>query len=76
MARQGPGFSNLTAHGGFVAQGGVAIFSGIVVVIFALVGAEIVTIAAAESDEPEKAVAKATNAVSRASGFFVARPCS
>jgi L-asparagine transporter-like permease len=37
--------------------------SGIVVVIFAFVGSEIVTIAAAESDETECAVAKATNAV-------------
>ena len=41
----------------------MTVLSGIVVVIFAFVGAEIVTIAAAESDEPERAVAKATNAV-------------
>jgi L-asparagine transporter-like permease len=41
----------------------VTVLSGIVVVIFAFVGAEIVTIAAAESDEPEQAVARATNAV-------------
>src|SRR3954470_20074579 len=58
-----PGLSNLTAHGGFVPEGGVTVLSGIVVVIFAFVGAEIVTIAAAESEEPERAVAKATNAV-------------
>jgi GABA permease len=58
-----PGLSNLTSHGGFFAEGGVTVLSGIVVVIFAFVGAEIVTIAAAESDEPEKGVAKATNAV-------------
>ena len=43
--------------------GRITVLSGIVVVIFAFVGAEIVTIAAAESDEPERAVAKATNAV-------------
>src|SRR3954447_6085991 len=43
-----PGLSNLTSHGGFVPQGGVTVLSGIVVVIFAFVGAEIVTIAAAE----------------------------
>ena len=53
-----PGLSNLTAHGGFVPAGGVTILSGIVIVIFAFVGAEIVTIAAAESDEPERAVAQ------------------
>jgi len=58
-----PGLSNLTAHGGFFAEGGITVLSGIVVVIFAFVGAEIVTIAAAESEEPERAVAKATNAV-------------
>ena len=58
-----PGLSNLTSHGGFVPEGGVTVLSGVVVVIFAFVGAEIVTIAAAESDQPEKGVAKATNAV-------------
>jgi GABA permease len=58
-----PGLSNLTAHGGFFPEGGLAVLSGIVIVIFAFVGAEIVTIAAAESEEPERAVAKATNAV-------------
>ncbi len=58
-----PGLSNLTTDGGFFAQGGVAVLSGIVVVIFAFIGAEIVTIAAAESESPEKAVAKATSAI-------------
>ena len=36
-------FSNLTAHGGFFPNGVGAIFSGIVVVIFSMVGAEIAT---------------------------------
>ncbi len=58
-----PGLSNLSTDGGFFAEGGVAVLSGIVVVIFAFIGAEIVTIAAAESEEPEKAVAKATSAI-------------
>jgi GABA permease len=53
-------FSNLTAHGGFAPHGSTSIFSAIVVVIFAFGGAEIVTIAAAESKEPERAVARAT----------------
>jgi len=53
-----PGLSNLTTDGGFFAKGGVAVLSGIVVVIFAFIGAEIVTIAAAESESPEQAVAK------------------
>jgi GABA permease len=58
-----PGLSNLTSHGGFFPEGGVTVLSGIVVVIFAFVGAEIVTIAAAESEQPEDAVAKATSAI-------------
>jgi len=65
-------FSNLTAHGGFFPNGVGALFSGIVVVIFSMVGAEIATIAAAESAEPERAIVKATNSVVlRISIFFV-----
>jgi GABA permease len=44
-------------------KGGAAILSGIVIVIFAFVGAEIATIAAAESDEPGESVRRATNSV-------------
>ncbi|QIN77830.1 amino acid permease [Rubrobacter marinus] len=58
-----PGLSNLYANGGFAPAGGLAVFSGITTVIFAFVGAEIVTIAAAESAEPERGVARAVNAV-------------
>src|ERR671915_1373919 len=59
----GIGFSNLYDEGGFFPNGGLVMFSGVVTVIFAFVGAEIVTIAAAESNEPERGVARATNAV-------------
>jgi GABA permease len=62
-AGDSPGLSNLTANGGFAPKGGVTILSGVVIVVFAFVGAEIVTIAAAEADEPERAVARATNQV-------------
>src|SRR3954471_14212217 len=55
--------SNLTAHGGLFPHGLGAVFSGIVVVIFSMVGAEIATIAAAESPDPERAIARATNSV-------------
>ena len=58
-----PGLSNLTAHDGFFPAGPVTVFSGVVIVIFAFVGAEIVTIAAGESEEPERAVARAVNSV-------------
>lgn len=56
-------FSNLTQNGGFAPNGYLAMFSGIVTVIFSFVGAEIVTIAAAESEEPERGVARATTSV-------------
>jgi GABA permease len=59
----GMGLSNLYDEGGFFPNGGLVMFSGIVTVIFAFVGAEIVTIAASESNEPSRNVARATNAV-------------
>jgi GABA permease len=59
----GVGLSNLYDQGGFFPNGGLVMFSGIVTVIFAFVGAEIVTIAASESNEPSRNVARATNAV-------------
>jgi GABA permease len=59
----GIGLSNLYDEGGFFPNGSLVMFSGVVTVIFAFVGAEIVTIAAAESNEPERGVARATNAV-------------
>ncbi|MBC7560705.1 MAG: amino acid permease [Dermatophilaceae bacterium] len=65
-------FSNLTAHGGFLPHGASSIVTAIVVVIFSMVGAEIATIAAAESDNPKRAIAKATNSVvARILIFFV-----
>ena len=64
--------SNLTSHGGFFPNGVGAIFSSIVVVVFSMVGAEIATVAAAESHDPEKAIAKATQSVIlRVATFFV-----
>ena len=65
-------FSNLTSQGGFFPNGGAAITAGVVTVIFSMVGAEIATIAAAESDDPERAVSKAANSViTRIAIFFV-----
>src|ERR1700757_4732205 len=65
-------FSNLTAHGGFFPKGVWAVFAAIVVVIFSMVGAEVVTIAAAESLDPQLAVARATRSVvARIAIFFV-----
>jgi GABA permease len=62
-APHGPTFSNLTSHGGFMPQGFVAVLAGAVTVFFALTGAEITTIAAAESAEPARAAAKMSTSV-------------
>lgn len=56
-------FANLVAHGGFMPHGASAMFGSIITAVSAFIGAEIATIAAAESNEPEKSVAKATNSV-------------
>jgi GABA permease len=48
------------ARDGFVTGGAFSVVHGVVIVIFSYFGAEIVTIAAAESSEPERAVRKAT----------------
>ncbi|MGI8459300.1 MAG: amino acid permease [Propionibacteriaceae bacterium] len=69
---KGLDFSNLTSQGGFFPLGVGAIFSAIVVVIFSMVGAEVATIAAAESPNPGKSIARATNSVIlRIAIFFV-----
>ncbi|HWY96190.1 MAG TPA: amino acid permease [Steroidobacteraceae bacterium] len=59
----GPSLANLTAHGGFAPNGVLPILTGAVAATGFYFGAEIVTIAAAETAEPAKAVAKATNSV-------------
>lgn len=57
-------FENLYAGpGGFAPFGGWSIVSGVTTVIFALCGAEIATIAAAESTEPAKTIARMTSSV-------------
>ena len=69
---KGLDFSNLTRFDGFFPLGVGAIFSAIVVVIFSMVGAEVATIAAAESPDPGRSIAKATNSVIlRIAVFFV-----
>jgi L-asparagine transporter-like permease len=59
----GPTFANLVAHGGFVPNGWGAVLAGVTSVIFALCGAEIATIAAAESQEPARTIARITGSV-------------
>ena len=65
-------FSNLTSHGGIAPNGAFPMLAGVVVVIFSMVGAEVVTVAAAESKEPGLAIKRAVNAVIyRVLFFFV-----
>ncbi|MFF2315206.1 amino acid permease [Arthrobacter sp. NPDC058097] len=65
-------FSNLVSHDGFMPHGPGAIFSAIVVVIFSMVGAEVATIAAAETKNPVQSVTKAMKSVvARISIFYV-----
>jgi hypothetical protein len=61
-AAQG-GLSNLVDHGGFAPHGWGAVLAGVTSVIFALCGAEIATIAAAESSDPAKVIARLTHSV-------------
>src|ERR1700756_582864 len=57
------GIAALTAHGGFMPNGPVRVLTGAVAATGFYFGAEIVTIAAAESAEPEKAIAETTQSV-------------
>ncbi|MGP8034461.1 MAG: amino acid permease [Steroidobacteraceae bacterium] len=57
------GLPHLTAHGGFMPRGIVPVLTGAVAATGFYFGAEIVTIAAAESAEPERAVAETTQSV-------------
>ncbi|WP_116813293.1 amino acid permease [Steroidobacter cummioxidans] len=56
----GGGLHNLTAHGGFLPQGSIAVLAAITTVIFSLVGAEIAIIAAAESNESALTISRLT----------------
>jgi GABA permease len=68
----GPTVANLYAHGGFAPFGVVAVLAAMTTVIFSMMGAEVVTIAAAESAEPARAVARMTSTViSRIMLFYV-----
>ncbi|BAL25448.1 gamma-aminobutyrate transport protein, RpoS-dependent, APC family [Azoarcus sp. KH32C] len=62
--------ANLTEHGGFMPNGIVPVLTGAVAATGFYFGAEIVTVAAAETAEPERAVAKATSSVITRVLFF------
>ena len=56
----GAGLANLTSHGGFMPNGLAPVLTGAVAATGFYFGSELVTVAAAESAEPEQAVARAT----------------
>lgn len=58
-----PGFANFTAHGGFMPQGVAGIGAALLVVVFAFGGTEIVAVAAAETADPGRSIARAVKTV-------------
>ena len=71
-APAGPTFGNLTAHGGFTPNGWIAVIAAVPTVFFAMTGAEITTIADAESAQPGPAVARmSTTVIYRILIFYV-----
>ncbi|MEE1739257.1 amino acid permease [Streptomyces sp. BE147] len=66
------GMTNLTGQGGFLPHGWDGVVSGVLTVVFAFGGLEVVTIAAAETDDPARAVGRAVrSAVVRILFFYV-----
>ncbi|KKW68934.1 gamma-aminobutyrate transporter [Lampropedia cohaerens] len=55
--------ANLTAHGGFMPNGIGSVIVALLGVMFAFLGAEIVTIAASEAQNPAQQIVRATNSV-------------
>ncbi|EUA92414.1 amino acid permease family protein [Mycobacterium ulcerans str. Harvey] len=65
-------FGNLTSHGGLFPKGVEPVFATVVIAIFSMTGTEIITIAAAETPDPEYAVQRAMSTVmARIAVFFV-----
>jgi L-asparagine transporter-like permease len=68
----GATFANLVDHGGFTPHGWIAVLAAVPTVFFAMTGAEITTIAAAESAQPGPAVARmSTTVILRILVFYV-----
>ncbi|WP_267245476.1 amino acid permease [Streptomyces sp. PR69] len=59
----GAGLAHLTDAGGFFPNGYGAVLTGVLMVVFSFMGSEIVTLAAGESADPQRAVTKAVNSV-------------
>ncbi|WP_419709552.1 amino acid permease [Pseudomonas sp. NFX224] len=67
------GVGQLLSNGGFMPNGFGAVLGGVLVTIFSFFGAEIVTIAAEETENPKEKIRKATNlVVYRIAIFYIA----
>ena len=71
--REVSGLSTLVAeHGGFAPNGWSAVIGAFITVMFSFIGTEAVTIAASESSDPSRNIAKATRSVIwRISTFYI-----
>lgn len=58
-----PGLANFTAHGGFAPKGWAGVGAALLVVVFAFGGTEIVAVAAAETQDPERSITQAIRTV-------------
>jgi L-asparagine transporter-like permease len=58
-----PSVANLVAHRGFAPFGWLAVLAGMTTVVFSMCGAEIATIAAAESNESTRVISRMTSTI-------------
>lgn len=71
--RPGAGFSNLTAHGGFLPMGLLGVWKAIVFVIFSYIGTEVVAVTAGEARDPQTALPRAVRTLAvRLVMFYIA----
>jgi L-asparagine transporter-like permease len=70
--RSATGFGNLTSHGGFFPHGISGLGLAMVFVIFSYIGTEVVSVTAAEADNPVKNIVRATRLmILRMSLFYI-----
>lgn len=65
QAADGPAFANLWTHGGFFPHGLSGMLLSLVLVMFSFGGTELITITAAEADNPQKSLPRAVRQVLR-----------
>lgn len=58
-----PGLTNFVDNGGFAPKGWAGIGAALLVVVFAFGGTEIVSVAAAETEDPQRSISQATRTV-------------